>query len=208
MAVEVARRFVGQQQRGICDDCARDGYALFLSAGQLLRQMMNAVAQPNECERRHYVVATFILAEFREQQGELDVLESCEDRDQVERLEDIADMAITPLGDLLVAVAKNILALDKQFSRRGPINSGNHVQKGGLSRAGWPHERLEFFLGDLDRYIIERFHLKGVTREDFAYVARLHQLRRRRRAFHFHCLRHGRFLPLISWFFKFTITTV
>ncbi len=36
VAVEVSGRFVGQQQSGIADDGAGDGYALLLSAGELL----------------------------------------------------------------------------------------------------------------------------------------------------------------------------
>ena len=48
MAVEVTGRFVRQQQRRIADNRARDGDALFLSAGELLGQVMNPVFQADE----------------------------------------------------------------------------------------------------------------------------------------------------------------
>ena len=45
LAVEVAGRLVAQQQRRIGDDRARDADALLLTAGQLARLVLGAVAQ-------------------------------------------------------------------------------------------------------------------------------------------------------------------
>ena len=52
MAVEVAGRLVGQDQRGFGDDRPGDGDALLLAAGQLGRLVVEAVAEPEPLERR------------------------------------------------------------------------------------------------------------------------------------------------------------
>ena len=52
MAVEVAGRLVGEDQRGFGDERAGDGDALLLAAGQLGRLVVEPVAQPEALERR------------------------------------------------------------------------------------------------------------------------------------------------------------
>ena len=51
--VEVAGRLVGQQQRRLVDQRARDGDALLLAARQLIRMMLRAVGQADRVERLH-----------------------------------------------------------------------------------------------------------------------------------------------------------
>ena len=52
LRVEVAGRLVGQQDRWIVDERARDGHALALAAGQLVRAMRHPVAELDALERR------------------------------------------------------------------------------------------------------------------------------------------------------------
>ncbi len=50
-AVEIAGGLVGENERRIVDDAARDGHALTLTAGQFLRQMRGAVGETDRLER-------------------------------------------------------------------------------------------------------------------------------------------------------------
>ena len=51
LAVEVAGGLVGEQQRRVGDDRARDRDALLLAARELARVVVEAVAEPDDLER-------------------------------------------------------------------------------------------------------------------------------------------------------------
>src|SRR5258708_16703120 len=57
LRVEVAGGLIGEQQGRVRDDRARDGDALFLSTRELTRVMLLAIAQPDDPERGHHVIA-------------------------------------------------------------------------------------------------------------------------------------------------------
>jgi len=50
-AVEIAGRLVGKDEGRVVDDAARDGDALALAAGKLVRQMRGALGKANGLER-------------------------------------------------------------------------------------------------------------------------------------------------------------
>src|SRR6476646_2772989 len=70
LAIEVARRLIAEEQRGIRDDRAREADALRLSAGQLPREMIHAVAKPDDRQRHLDALAAVRLAELGQQQRE------------------------------------------------------------------------------------------------------------------------------------------
>src|SRR5262252_2920026 len=94
--VEVPGRLVGQQDRRVVDQRARDGDALLLSARELVRMMVGAVAQADEFEhllrtlvplgRLHRVAAV--------EERQLDVVERRRPRQQVENLEHEPDLLV------------------------------------------------------------------------------------------------------------------
>ena len=56
--IEIAGRLVGDDERRVGDERAGDGDTLFLSAGQLARQMFCAVAEADNFERSLDLFAT------------------------------------------------------------------------------------------------------------------------------------------------------
>ena len=56
VAVEVAGRFVADQQRRIGDERARDRDALLLAAGQFARLVARAVREPDDLQRRRGIL--------------------------------------------------------------------------------------------------------------------------------------------------------
>ena len=102
--VEVAGRLVGEDHRRVGRHRARDRDALLLPARELLRPVVHAVLESptissaySACSRRS------LLRERRQEQRQLDVLERRQHRDQVERLEDEADVARAPGREVVVA---------------------------------------------------------------------------------------------------------
>ena len=106
--VEVARGLVGQDHRRLGDERARDRDALLLSAGQLARPVVEAVAEPDAGERLHAPgPARSSRRSAGVDQRQLDVAQRGQRGQQVELLEDEADAPVADLGELvLVEVAR------------------------------------------------------------------------------------------------------
>src|SRR5689334_21925344 len=90
-AIEVAGRFVRQQQRRIAHERARDGDALLLAARELTREVPEPVAEADELQRRRRALLALGAAHLDEQQRQLDVLQRGEHGNQVVELEDETD---------------------------------------------------------------------------------------------------------------------
>src|SRR5205823_4244780 len=94
----------------VADDGASNGDALLLSARKLLGEMVGAVFQADELQRGHHVITALLRVELGQQQRKFHVLKGGEYRDQVERLENVADVRIAPVGRLFVIEPENVLA--------------------------------------------------------------------------------------------------
>ena len=93
MSVELARRFVGEEERRIVGESARDRDPLLLSAGQLGRTMVRALAQTDLVEQLSRALHSLGGRNFRFRHWESDILERGQDRKEIKPLEDKADRA-------------------------------------------------------------------------------------------------------------------
>jgi hypothetical protein len=98
--IQVAGGLVGENQRRVGDDGARHGHALLLPAGKLARQVMQAVLQAHQLERRGGVLDALGLFQVGQLERQFHVLQRREHRNQVELLEDEADVLVAPMRDL------------------------------------------------------------------------------------------------------------
>ena len=89
-AVEIAGRFVGEDQRRIVGQRPRDRDALLLAARQLRRIVMTAIVQSDFVEQR--LRARRGIATAGDLHRHLDVLDRRQRRHQVEELKDEADL--------------------------------------------------------------------------------------------------------------------
>src|SRR2546426_3698302 len=77
------------------------------------------------------MVTALLRIEFGQQQRKFHVLKGGEYRDQVERLENVADVRVAPVGRLFVIKAENVLAKHQQLAFGRAVDGGNHVQARG-----------------------------------------------------------------------------
>ena len=105
LAVEIAGRLVGEQHVGVGDDRAGDGDALLLAAGKLGRRMVPPVPEADLVERRHRRLAPLRLVLAAIEQGQLDIFERVGAGEQVEALEDEAEIAAPEQGALVAVEA-------------------------------------------------------------------------------------------------------
>src|SRR5438128_10877912 len=119
------------------------------------------------------MVTALLRIEFGQQQRKVHVLKGGEYMDQVERLENVDDVLVAPVGRLFVIKAENVLGKHQQLAFGRAVDGGNHVQQCSLPGAGRPHEREKFPTGNLDGDIVQRFHLESIAFEHLADISGL-----------------------------------
>src|SRR5690606_6702183 len=103
------------------------------------RQVVQLVAQADEAEvSSGAFLALFATEHPREIHWQHRVLERGERRQELEELEDNADAAPAPGGELLLAQGVDALAVDADRARRRPVDAGDDVEDGGLTAPGRP----------------------------------------------------------------------
>ncbi len=137
--VEVAGGFVGEDEVGVGDDGAGDGDALFLAAGELAGEVVEAVGEADEIEGGGGIFAALFAGEGGELEGQLDVFEGVEDGDEVEGLEDEAEVVVAPAGEASFRHCRGFFAEDDQASRGRPIHAGDQMEQRRLSGTRGAH---------------------------------------------------------------------
>ena len=136
LAVQVAGRFVREQQRGIVGERAGDGHALLLAARQLRRIVMAAVAEADLGEQR--VRARPRLRRAGNLHRDEHVLERGQRGQQMKKLEDEPDaLAAQPRQGILVE-RRDVDAVEHDTAVRRRIETGQQPEQGRLAAAGRP----------------------------------------------------------------------
>ena len=148
LRVEVAGRLVGEHDGRLRDERARDGDALLLAAGELGGAVAAAVVQADlvRAGRRRSPCRASRPA-MRERQEH--VLVGGQHRQQVEELEDEADVLAAQLRDLVVLQLPEARAGDRDVARRGAVERGEDVHQGRLAGARRAHDRGQLALRDV-----------------------------------------------------------
>ncbi len=119
--IEVAGRFVSQDERLITDDRACYGDALLLSAGQLSRHVLRSVRDAHTIHGFGDTLLAFAGRHVVIEQRQLDVLGDGQLVDQVEVLEDEADVLLADLAALLLRISSDILVKEEVIAFRGAV---------------------------------------------------------------------------------------
>src|SRR6185437_11751154 len=97
-AVQIAGRLIGHDELRVTDDGTRDRDALLLAARELWRAVLGAVHEAQQLEHFTYASATLPRSDLQVTKGQLHVLKDRQVIDEVEALEDKADVALADLG--------------------------------------------------------------------------------------------------------------
>ena len=152
--VEVAGRLVGKEHGRPRDERATDRHALLLAARQLRGPVRAPVGQPHLRDERVDPVVVRLRARELQRQGH--VLLRRQHRQQVEELEDEADVAAAQFRQLAVVHGRDVLAVDLHGPRRRAVEAGEQVHERRLARARRPHDRRELPAGDVDGHAAQR----------------------------------------------------
>jgi hypothetical protein len=97
-----------------------------------------------------------------DREGERDVLLRRQHGQQVEGLEDEADLLPAQLGQVLVVERRDLGAVDLNRARSRPVKPGEAVHEGGLPGSGRTHDRGELPPPEADAHVVERMD-RGLT---------------------------------------------
>ena len=131
--VEIAGRLVGDEDGGIGCQRARERHALLLAAGELRRIMMQAIAEPDRLQLLGCALVGIGIAGELERHG--DVLQRRHGRDQMEGLEDDADLAAAEAGQRVLVEGIERRAVDHHLSAIRTLQPRHHHQQRGFARA-------------------------------------------------------------------------
>src|SRR5580704_4968857 len=146
--VQVAGRLVGHDQGGPADQGPGDGGALLLAAGQLVRPVPGAVAEPDPLDGRRGQPAALGGPPAPVEQTGGDVVEHGQPVEQEELLEDEAKAAGPQARQLRVGHGRGVLPGDPDHAAGGPFQGAHHVQQGALARPGRADDGDQLALAD------------------------------------------------------------
>ena len=159
LAVQVARGLVGEQDRRIGHQRARDCDSLLLPARELGRLVPGPLAQPHRLERRERTLPPLSDAS-RVDQGHLHVVESARAGYQVEGLEDEPDLAVADRGQLVVVQRRDVDSVEDVAPAAGNVKAADQVHERGLARSRGAHDGDELALLDPQADAFEGGHFE------------------------------------------------
>ena len=139
--VEVAGRLVGEHQLGLEQERPGDRDALLLAAGELCRRVLGAVAEAHQLQQLMGAPADRAVGAAGDEPGQQHVLLRAQRAEQVEELEDEADVVAAQLRQRLVVGAVVAAARDGDGAGRWRLERADDVQQRALARARRPHDR-------------------------------------------------------------------
>ena len=109
LGVQVTRRLVGEDELGVGDDGTGDGHPLLLATRQLLREMVFAVPDVHTGHDGFHTLLALGSRDVHVTQWQLDVLIDIQLVDEVEALEDEADVALAELGAVFLLEVADLM---------------------------------------------------------------------------------------------------
>ncbi len=141
--VEVARGLVREDDARVVDEGARDRRALALAARELRRPVVQPVAELDGLEELPAASLALLARDAPVEEGEVDVLEHGELRDEVEGLEDEAEVPVPDPGEAVVGEARDVLAREAVRPLGGVVEAAQDVEERRLPRARGADDRDE-----------------------------------------------------------------
>jgi hypothetical protein len=156
--IEIAGRFVGEQQGGLQHQCTRDRGALHLPAGKLARAMLHPVLQADTFEQMGRPAQRIGIRRAREPQRQQHVLQHRQARQQMEALEHETDAPVAQFARGFIVERLHVDAVEDVATAVGLVEAAEHVEQGRLARARGPRQRDERTARDRQVDPVERMH--------------------------------------------------
>jgi hypothetical protein len=135
--VEVAGRFVGEDDLGVVGEGAGDSDALLFAAGEVAAGALGFGGKADGVEQFERTVHHGAFAEAAEAtHGDHDVFGGGEVLEEEVELEDEAEEFVSFLGEIVIAKTGDILAIDDEGAVVGAVEESEDVEEGAFAAAG------------------------------------------------------------------------
>lgn len=168
--VQVARRFVGEQDVRLAGKGPGDRHALLLAAGKLSRIMGHPLGQTDPLEQRGGALACIGTAMKLQRQHH--VFQCGEATEQLEGLEYETHVIGAQRRTLVFVESRQSAPGQLYLAVSGQVEAGKQAQEGGFSRARGTDDRHTAAAGDAQAHVIQDGQLRFRGMNDFAKVAR------------------------------------
>jgi hypothetical protein len=159
--VELACRLVGEQQRRLVGESARDGDTLLLASRKLRRTVPLAVLETHICEKLTGAFNSPGRLHPRLRHRQLDVLARRKRRHQVEPLEDEADVMQSKPGGFAVAHRSHFDPAYPDCAAGRSVDRTQEIEERGFSAAGWSDDRDVIAIRQIQAHSAERMNPLG-----------------------------------------------
>src|SRR5712692_4343129 len=157
-AVEISGGLVGQQNRRLVHQRARNGHALLLPTGHLRWKMLRAIRKPNHGQRFGSSLGAFRLRNSRIQRRQFHILERRRSRQQVESLKNKSNLLIANQRQGFLVVLRNVNAFQQVAPGARFVQASQDVHERGLAAAAGAHNGHELAARNFQAHAAQRVH--------------------------------------------------
>ena len=159
--VEVAGRFIGQDERRAMDQRTGHGGALHFSPAQLVREGVGPRGQSDQFEHFPGAGAGLLGAVATQQEGKFDVFHRGHGGEEVEKLEDDAEALAAVGGKLGFPGPVECKSFDRDLAGGRLVEPAKEVEEGAFAAAARSGHRAERMRCDLERDVAQGVHFAG-----------------------------------------------
>src|SRR5580704_13719479 len=151
LRIKISGGLIGQNDGRIVDQRARNGHALLLPTGELVRLVTLAMRQAQQLQ---HLASPFRAAGNLRcvEQRQLDILEGAGAWQQIERLEDEADAPTPYSRQRRLVQLRDIDSLEQVLAARGTVEAAEQIHQSGFARAGGAHDGDELTAPDRETH--------------------------------------------------------
>ena len=164
--IQGSGRLIAQQHRGVLGDRAGDGYSLLLSAGELVRELVHVLFQPDSLQG-----GCRIQRVLRQVRHQAHIFKDRQCRQDVVKLENETDIGRAVVGEFIFRVTGDIRPVRNDGALRRGVHAADQVQKGGLAGAGRSQDDDQFAGFNIKIHTIERFEGTPACRIRLAHIS-------------------------------------
>jgi hypothetical protein len=153
--IQVAGRFVGQDELRVVHQRAGDGDALLLAAGQAIGECLRAVEQAHGFQKQPGLAMRVLNRCAVQLERQHDVLHHRQRGDEVKELEDESDLATAKERALVFAERGQVLAVQPDGAAVRLVNAADEVEQRALAAAAFAQDGNELALRKRDTQIAQ-----------------------------------------------------
>jgi hypothetical protein len=154
--VKIPGGLVAEDDAGVIDEGAADGDTLALAAAELDRAVIETFAEADISGDFLGALATFAGRDPGVDQREFDIADDIEFREEIERLENKADLAVSHGGKRVWRSLAEIVSADHHLASGRRVEATEEMHECGFSAAARSDNCDEFSLVDREVDVIER----------------------------------------------------